>query len=270
MPELPEVETIVRGLRARVVGRRIRTLRLLRRPTLVGTLARARRLVAGRRIAAVRRRGKYLLYELSNGCTISQHLRMTGRMLLVESAASEPHERLRLTLDDGSALVFSDQRTFGRLAVHDAAGLERTLSRLGPEPLGAGWTAEHLATSISSQHRTIKAALLDQRTVAGIGNIYADEALFQAGIRPLRRASSLRLREVRALHAAVRDVLRRAIRARGTTFRSYRDARGEAGSFYQDLAVYGRGGRACRGCRAPLRTAKVAQRTTVYCASCQV
>lgn len=265
MPELPEVETVARGLRAGLVGRRIvrvwtSGLRL-RRPVDVGAL----RGVRERTIIAVRRRGKYLLLDLDDGRAILSHLGMTGR-LVVGSTAPPPHTHVKLDLDRG-ALCFADARRFGlfRVCRHDASP---ELSRLGPDALEE-LSAEHLAHACRRTRRRIKDVLLDQRVAAGIGNIYACEALYRSGIDPRRRAHRLPRATVARLFAAVREVLSAGVAGRGTTVRDFVAADGLPGDYGQELRVYGREGEPCGRCATKIRRVVWGSRSSFLCAGCQ-
>ena len=271
MPELPEVETVARALHTSLVGRTIVDVEVLWARSVAGlepdTFARR---LAGRTITDVGRRGKWATIGLSDGWTLLVHLRMTGRLLLGrEECADGRHVRARFVLDDGRSLCFSDMRKFGRLwLVDDAAA---ALGNLGPEPLTDEFTAERLGEMLALRRRRIKPLLLDQRFLAGLGNIYTDEALWRSGIHPLRRAESLSPGEVRRLHCAIQAVLREAIAGRGTTLddRGYVGADGQAGSFAGRLAVYGRAGQPCPRCGEPIERIRVSQRGTHLCSCCQ-
>lgn len=272
MPELPEVETIRRDLETRLTGRRVVSVSLLwegvvDRPAFPQFVAR----LTGRTITGTGRRGKYLLLPLDDGATLVVHLRMTGR--LRQQAADEPahhHLRARLALDDGTELRFEDQRKFGRLylAEHDA-DLAAVLTNIGPEPLDAAFTAPAFAQRLQGRHTRLKALLLDQRFVAGLGNIYVDEALFRARLHPLRTSDSLTEDETMRLHRGIVDALEQGIRNRGTTLSDYRDAWGSAGLNQEQLLVFRRNGRPCPACGATLEKVRLVGRGTHYCPSCQ-
>lgn len=275
MPELPEAETIVRGLRPRVVGRRIESIRFLaRRVASTRTRRRVRSHALGRVISDVRRRAKMLLLELESRALLAVELRMTGRLLWV-SAGRTPedsrHVRAVLALDDGSRLFFDDARQFGSITIFKAEEWARyAAARFGPEPLEPGFTPEFLRRALARATRaSVKAVLLDPRFAAGVGNLYANEACFVAGIRPQRRARRLRDGEAERLHAAIRQVLGEAIAARGTTFRDYRDAAGDLGAYQRVLRVYDREGEPCLHCGGRIRRVVVAGRSGFYCARCQ-
>jgi formamidopyrimidine-DNA glycosylase len=278
VPELPEVETVVRDLRPAVTGRRIVAVPLagssvIRHPG-PGALA---LLLPGAVIEGVERLGKYILMALGGegraaGEELVVHLGMTGHLCVREAAApTAPHTHLRLLLDDGRELRYDDARRFGRILLGERSALRAlgALPRLGVEPLGAEFTAAHLDALLRRTTRTVKAALLDQRGVAGLGNIYVDEVCHRAAVRPARRCHRLTRRERAALHAAVVSVLEAAIRNRGSSVDDYRDLWDARGSHQDELRVYGRGGQPCLGCGRPLRRTVVAGRGTTYCPTCQ-
>ncbi|OQA41480.1 MAG: Formamidopyrimidine-DNA glycosylase [Chloroflexi bacterium ADurb.Bin325] len=271
MPELPEVETVVRELRPQLVGRQFADAsidwpRTLATPDPTELADR----LAGRRVVEVGRRGKYILILLDSGDTLIVHLRMTGHLTVVsqaDPAGQNGHVRARFDLADGDRLVFTDMRKFGRIwLVSDASTV---IGKLGPEPLGWDFTPEELAARLRGRRTAIKALLLDQTVVAGVGNIYADEALFRAGIHPLRNGASLTDDEVAALHAALRAVLNESIDKNGTLLRDYRTPYGTEGAFYQQLRVYQRTGQPCPRCGAPIERIRVTQRSTHFCPRCQ-
>jgi formamidopyrimidine-DNA glycosylase len=269
VPELPEVETIVRGLAGRIVGKRIagaeiRLAKIAVAPPKVG-FARA---VAGERIAGVRRRGKYAVIELQSGRALVTSLRMTGR-LIVESRRSleQPATHLVLSFTDGTRLSFADVRTFGRMRLTLPG--EEWDRELGLEPLSSGFTQQAFIGMLSGRKTPIKALLLDQRRIAGIGNIYACEALWEARVRPSRPALALTGPATGRLHRAVVDVLERAIAMRGSSVDDYVDADGLRGGFQNALRVYGRLGRPCLRCGSKIVRTVLAQRGTWWCRRCQ-
>lgn len=277
MPELPEVETIRRQLAPRVEGRTIVAARvldpLLSAPEAPDALAERLR---GQAVAALERRGKYLLGRLRSGDTLALHLRMTGR-LHWRAGAPPPedaaHLRARLDLDDGGTLVFRDQRRFARMWIVPAAlpDPERYWAeRAGVEPLSPRFSARLLGALLVGRRAPIKAALLDQRLVAGLGNIYVDEALFGARIHPLRPAGSLDAGELRRLHRAIRERLTAGVAAGGASIDTYRDGLGEPGGMQALLRVHLHRGEPCRRCRTTIEKARVAQRGTYWCPRCQV
>ncbi len=273
MPELPEVETIRRDLVPALVGRRIvglelRWPRTLDRPP---TRAEAEALLVGQRIVGLRRRGKYLLIDLRSGAILVIHLRMSGRLGSVAADSPEPaHLRACLLLDDGTELRFVDMRKFGRLYVlAGASELAEVLVNVGPEPLDDRLTLAAFRERLAQRRTRLKALLLDQRFLAGLGNIYVDEALFRAGLHPLRSAGELTEREVARLYEACRGALTVAINNGGTTFRSYRDGWGRRGRHKELLLVYDREGQPCYVCGGEIEKLRVAGRGTHLCAVCQ-
>lgn len=277
MPELPEVETIRRTLAPHIVGRQIEAgrvwdARLLRRPTDCDAFVAS---VVGRTVQGVDRRGKYLLLRLDDGRTWMIHLRMSGRLAW---AALPPDPRVvrflrvRVWLEDGSAVDVIDMRRLATLFIiePDGTGAPEGLRRLGPEALDAeAFTPRYLARAARDRSVTIKGLLLDQRVVAGLGNIYVDEALFRSRIHPARRAGDLRIAEIRRLHEAIRAVLQDGIEHLGVSFSLYRDAEGRPGFMSDYLRVYGRAGEACLTCGHTIEATRVAGRGTALCPRCQ-
>ncbi len=270
MPELPEVETTRRGIRPALRGRTVAGV-VLREPRLRWPVDRALvRDLPGQRVLDVRRRAKYLLIELERG-TLIAHLGMSGSLRVLRAGAPLlAHDHYDLVLDSGRCLRFNDPRRFGCLVwvTGDPAG-HPLLARLGPEPLAAGFDADYLAAKARRRRVAIKPFLMDQRIVVGVGNIYASEALFRAGVRPGRAAGRLRRGQFERLVQAVRDVLGEAIRQGGTTLRDYVNADGTPGYFRQQLDVYERSGEPCRRCGTPIRQVTQGQRSTYYCPTCQ-
>jgi len=273
MPELPEVETVRRMLDAQVRGRTIRSARLsrhrLREPATPGL---ARRL-AGRTVRSVGRRGKYLLVGLDGGLTLLSHLGMSGRWLFHPSAPASdlPHVHARIEFEDGSRLWFQDPRRFGLLRLVPNADLaaDPALAALGPDPLPQPPTAAWLGAQARGLRSGVKSFLMDQRRVAGIGNIYASEILHRAGIHPERPAGTIRAEEWRTLRGTMRAVLGEAIAGFGTTFSMYRTLWNEPGTYGDELRVYDRAGEACRSCGQPVRRILQGQRSTFLCPVCQ-
>ncbi len=270
MPELPEVETIARGLR-QAVGRRIVAVdvRWPRTVAMPDPAAFAARL-CGQCIADVGRRGKWLVLSLDSGAALLIHLRMSGRLILeADGAATDHHARVLLSLDDGRRLRFSDPRKFGRMALTDDPA--EVLGALGAEPLSEEFTAERLARILAGRRTRLKPFLLEQRHLAGLGNIYTDEALWRARLHPLRRADSLNEEEIERLHGAIREVLSEAVAGRGTTLDDtrYVGADGLPGEFAGQLAVYGQAGQACPRCGSPVVRIVVGGRGTHLCPCCQ-
>jgi len=274
MPELPEVETIRTSLIPDVLGEVVEAISLGVFTGVIGDMPPEMFSAAtvGRRIIAVDRRGKYLALRLDDDSALLIHLRMTGQLLLKDRRdPAIRFEHLALHLGGGRDLRFADQRKFGRVLHCQSASIDHLDRRLGPEPLSRTFTAQRLATVLARRTGKIKNVLLDQTVVAGLGNIYVDEALFRARLHPLQPAQSLAMPEIRELHRAIRSVLRQGIAHRGTTFSSYRDALGEDGGNQRHLRVYGRGGRGepCDRCATPLRRLVVGGRGTHICSRCQ-
>jgi formamidopyrimidine-DNA glycosylase len=280
MPELPEVETVVRDLRPQLSGRTITSVRLGPEPAALGRVIRyptpqqfARRL-RQRTIETVERRGKYIVMPLQNhGRRFIVHLGMTGHLRVWEpEEAVVKHTHLRALLDSGVELRYDDPRQFGRLLLgsHDELVKARAFpARLGPEPIHGDLTEAEFERLIRARRRPVKSALLDQSFLAGVGNIYADEACFRAGIRPSRWTHRLTARERRGLYASIQEVLENSIAARGSSVINYVDAFGVRGGNQEKLLVYGRGGEPCLRCGTPLQTTRLAGRGTVYCRKCQ-
>jgi formamidopyrimidine-DNA glycosylase len=300
VPELPEVETIVADLRPHLVGRTIVRAELpfptiVRHPepeVFVDS-------VAGMRINAVRRRGKFILMDLDNDLLLVIHLGMTGQLRLVDADAPvEKHTHAIFTLDGDSSspsggarhlprqrgsdpfsfpsrpsqqLRYRDPRRFGRLLLGTQESLlaSKKMPRLGPEPIDPGFAPDELYRSLRKRHTSLKAVLLDQGAIAGVGNIYADESMHRARLRPDRMAAGLSRKSAQRLHESLRDSLLMAIRNRGSSVDTYRDAWGELGGQQEKLLVYGRAGEPCFTCGRPLKMIRLAGRSTVFCTKCQ-
>ncbi len=276
MPELPEVESIRRILVRTAVGRTIVSVRIGERRLRRRVSADFAAGVAGRRIVKLSRRAKYLIVELDGDDVMLVHLGMSGSLTHRHAGFSgddfDPrHDHLEFLLDDASRLVYNDPRRFGmvRLAGRSALASTAELRGLGPEPLSRKFNADYLAARARGRTVAIKNLIMDQRIVAGIGNIYASEILFRAGVRPARRAGRVTRSEMEKIAAAVPAILRAAIGSNGTTFRSYRDSRGQPGRFAARLRVYGREGKPCYTCSTPIKNAIVGQRASFYCPQCQ-
>ena len=273
MPELPEVETVRRSLAEAIMGATIGDLWV--GPfsgSLAGITPEAMRAeIVGEQIVKIGRRAKYLLLTLSNERTLAIHLRMTGELTIARpEEPSGKHHHLTFVLADGRELRFSDIRKFGRIRLLDAAELAVLDAALGPEPLAPDLTPEMFHARLQEHRRAIKPLLLEQHFLAGVGNIYADEALFAAGIHPLRPANSLSAEEADRLLQALRDILSGAIARRGTTLRNYRDGLGQSGGNQFHLRIYNRAeGEPCPRCGSPVRRLVVGQRGTKFCPRCQ-
>jgi len=275
VPELPEVETVRAKLEPVLVGRTLERVEILD-----GRLTRPDDPVAvaaelqGERVADVERRGKYLVVVFESGRVLLIHLRMTGSLRHArrgELPDDDPYRRAVIKLDDGSDVAYRDVRRFGTWLLVEPGELEPYLAeRLGAEPLGAGFTAKELAARLAGRRAPVKSAILDQRTVAGVGNIYADEALWRARINPLRAAGELGPAELRGLRQGIRRALELGIARQGATLSDYAQPSGAAGSMQHEFKVYGRSGEPCPRCRSPIVKTRVAGRGTWYCPQCQV
>ncbi len=280
MPELPEVETVARDLRGLVLGATIVGARCAWPRTLrTHDPDRFAAAVAGRTIERVGRRGKLIVVELSDGVALTIHLKMTGRLSLAPAtAADDDHLRLAFRLEDGREIRFSDIRKFGRVGLYERDPLSGELvepgeggplfARHGPEPLEPSFTLRAFRTRLRGHRGRLKPLLLDQSFIAGIGNIYADEALWRARLHPLRAANSLRPPDERRLHEAIRAVLAEAVERRGSSVRDYRGPMGD-GTMQGQLAVYQRTGRPCPRCGRPIRRLVIAGRASHVCPGCQ-
>ncbi|HET7043739.1 MAG TPA: bifunctional DNA-formamidopyrimidine glycosylase/DNA-(apurinic or apyrimidinic site) lyase [Gaiellaceae bacterium] len=272
MPELPEVETIRRQLAPVLEGRRLERVQIydgrLTRPEDPAAVAAE---LEGERVERVERRGKYLIVRFESGLILLIHLRMTGSLEHGRRPPDgDPHLRAVVTLDDGADVAYRDVRRFGTWFVTEEQQLVHYLeARLGEEPLAAEFTPRALAARLAGRRAPIKAALLDQRTVAGVGNIYADEALWRARLHPLRPAGGLDSREVQRLRDTVRAALEIGIARQGATLRDYRQPSGAQGGMQHEFKVYGRDGEPCDRCGTPIEKIRIAGRGTWYCPACQ-
>ncbi len=292
MPELPEVETVRRDLNKVLTGLKIKDI-TIEAPKMVspGAITFKKRLL-GQEIVKLERRGKLIIVVLGTpDLFLLLHLKMTGQLIYVSSkkivagghneqplsqvalaisSLPNKHTRVFFTFNDGSRLFFNDLRKFGYLKLASQKELDQVIAKnYGPEPLSKDFKQENFSQQLKKRQRNIKAVLLDQKIVAGLGNIYVDEALFRSGILPDRSASSLKPAEVKRLYEAIPPLLRQSLKYRGTTFRNYVDSRGQKGNFSAHLEVYGRGGEKCLKCGHILIKDKVAARGTVYCPKCQ-
>ncbi|MFQ6017981.1 MAG: bifunctional DNA-formamidopyrimidine glycosylase/DNA-(apurinic or apyrimidinic site) lyase [Kiloniellaceae bacterium] len=279
MPELPEVETVVRGLRPRLEGRRLARVQQRRADLRFALPDNFADRLEGRRVLRVGRRGKYILVHLDDGQVLLCHLGMSGSLVVSAEidGAPGPHDHVILQTDQGCEIRFNDARRFGMMDLVDGAGLAThwLLKDLGPEPLGNDFNGPELARRLAGKRTPIKAALVDQRIVAGLGNIYACESLFFAGLSPRRRAYTVQGGRAARLARAVRGVLIRAIEAGGSSLRDYVQASGELGYFQHHWAVYGREAEACPGCTCDraatggIRRIVQSNRATFYCGTRQ-
>ena len=274
MPELPEVETIRASLAPGLQGRRFDRVAVLdarlTRPEPPEVVAAE---LEGERVADVRRRGKYLIVAFESGRHLLVHLRMTGNVLhpAPDGYRDDPHVRAVVRLDDGSDVIYRDVRRFGTWDLLEPGDLDAYFAarRLGREPLERGFTAKSLGAALAGRRAPVKAALLDQRAVAGVGNIYADEALWYARIHPLTPAGHLSETDVAALRDGVRKALRLGIRRQGATLRDYRRSDGSRGQMQNEFRVYGREGEPCERCGTPIAKTRAGGRGTWYCPTCQ-
>jgi formamidopyrimidine-DNA glycosylase len=274
MPELPEVETVRTVLEPKLIGRRFESVEILdsrlTRPVEPAEVAAE---LTGERVAALDRRGKYLIVRFESGLVLLIHLRMTGNLTHSRNGAADgaSHVRAVVRLDDGSDVIYRDVRRFGTWLVLREDEVDAYLAaRLGLEPLGPLFSARDLGERLVGRRAPVKAALLDQRTLAGIGNIYADEALWRARIDPRRPAGELAESEVRALHRGIRRALEAGIARRGATLRDYRTPDGAPGRMQHEFKVYGRAGEPCPRCRSPIEKTRLGGRGTWFCAGCQL
>jgi formamidopyrimidine-DNA glycosylase len=275
LPELPEVETVKKTLEAAVIGKRIVDV-VITLPKLVLPLEvedfKAK--VKDSLITGIDRRGKYLLVCLSSGYTLVTSLRMTGRFVFVpanKKLEADKHTHLVFKFEDGSHLYFNDIRKFGTMHCipQDCVDICPEIVKLGPEPFGPEFSPEWLIKNLKNKNRKIKPLLLDQTFIAGLGNIYADEALFQAGIHPETPAKDLDPKRIHALYQAIVTVLTEAVAKKGTTIRDYVDGEGQKGNYQSLLKVYGRKGKKCYNCEEEIKTVKLGGRTSHFCPQCQ-
>jgi formamidopyrimidine-DNA glycosylase len=276
MPELPEVESLRRILTRTAVGRTIIGARIGKLPLRRRVVPDFGAMITGRTIERISRRAKYLLFELTGDSIILAHLGMSGSIThrhdgFDASDFDVKHDHLEFALDDASRLVYNDPRRFGmvRLITRDDLEVIAELKGIGPEPLSAEFNANYVSEQARGKKVAIKNLIMDQRVVAGVGNIYASEILFHAKVRPTRRAGRVKRAEIDLIVEFTPKVLRAAIGSGGTTFRSYRDSRGKPGAFSKRLMVYGREGQPCYVCGTPIRNVVVGQRASFYCPKCQ-
>lgn len=274
MPELPEVETVRRGLERQLPGQSVTSVEVLRTDSIAYPAPRKfAELLVGHKFQKLVRRGKYLLIQLDENAGLAVHLRMSGRLLLVDrKVKAGPHLRVRIGISDGRELRFEDMRVFGRLWYVPAGcpfdEVVSGLKELGLEPLEM-LSAGHLKEAFANRTQAIKSSLLDQTVIAGIGNIYADESLFEAGINPLRSARDLSLNELDRLTEKIKIVLQRAIDLGGSSIKDYTDSSGVNGSYQHSSLVYGRAGQPCRVCSTAIERIRLVGRSTHYCKQCQ-
>lgn len=289
MPELPEIETIRKGLMEKVLEKPVLSVRVNNGKILRGPRRGFAEALRGNKFTEIKRRGKMLIFTIAKesgepaGKSFLARLGMTGRLVYSEkengpwgecgrareNSRTDAHCHFVLHFEGGGVLLFCDSRRFGYLEIADKAGLEAKLGSFGPEPLDRDFTWKKLREILDDRRTAVKALLLDQRRIAGIGNIYADEILFDAKIMPVREARSLSPEEARSLCRSIKRILRKAVRRRGTSFSDYVDAAGEKGGFQEFLKVYGRQGEPCVGCGGIVERTTVAGRGTNFCRVCQ-
>ncbi|MFP4129067.1 MAG: bifunctional DNA-formamidopyrimidine glycosylase/DNA-(apurinic or apyrimidinic site) lyase [Desulfonatronovibrio sp.] len=270
MPELPEVETIARGLEPMLVDRTVSRARIYYPGIILGDADSFANRAVGKKIKRVWRRAKLLIFDLSDSLHLAFHLKMTGKVWIPPKGSfPDKHTHLVLDMDDNTLLFFQDQRKFGYCALFSSNELYswRFFSTLGPEPLDL--SPEAFFDIVNPRKARIKSLLLDQKVVAGIGNIYADESLFMSGIHPEAQGNELSFEETTGLLRNLRLVLLRAIEAGGSSFRDYRNALGYSGTFQEEFLIYGKKGQCCPRCKTIIQTCKVAGRTSSVCPACQ-
>lgn len=270
MPELPEVETTLRGVLPHVLNKVITAVTVRHYSLRYPVDNKLPSYLLGREISGGYRRGKYLLFLIGGG-TLMIHLGMSGSLRIVNASLSpDKHDHMDLVLSDGKALRFTDPRRFGAILwLADAPEQHPLLHHLGPEPLTDAFGGQHLFDRSRKKTVSVKSFIMDSHTVVGVGNIYANEALFMAGVHPLKAAGKISLQRYEVLVTTIKTVLADAIRQGGTTLRDFVGGDGKPGYFRQSLKVYGRGGEPCLACGRPLKEVRLAQRSTVYCGYCQ-
>jgi formamidopyrimidine-DNA glycosylase len=271
MPELPEVETIARGLQKTVVGKKIKSINIIFPGIVKQDTKKFRKNTEKTKIINVKRRGKYILIDLSNGKTILAHLGMTGNFLLVKSSSpATKHDHLIVRFyENHKELRYNDQRKFGKLKSFPTCKEENIseLKKLGPESLNI--SASDFTNLFQKRKGRIKSALLNQQIIAGLGNIYADESLFEAKIHPSQKIEQLTFPQLRKLHQAIQKILKKAIKAGGSSIENYYNVNGEIGSFQLQHKVYGREGLPCKRCGTKIKRIKISQRSSYFCPKCQ-
>ena len=272
MPELPEAETIARGLSRVLPGRHVRAVRVLRPDVVTCGADHLDDALRGLQIIGVGRRGKNVVIELTKDSRVVVNLGMTGRLLTSPDRSPPPasrHAAVLLGFDDETSLTYDDARRFGRMSFLPLGPWRAWTASLGPEPLSPSFNRARIRRILATSRSPVRSLLLDQRKIAGVGNIYAVEALWKAKVHPARPANTLNGAEADALHRALRQVLNRAIEARGTTLRDYRTAEGQSGGFGPELLAYGREGSECRRCRDSIIRMRLSGRSAFYCPTCQ-
>ncbi|MBC6342893.1 bifunctional DNA-formamidopyrimidine glycosylase/DNA-(apurinic or apyrimidinic site) lyase [Lactobacillus kimbladii] len=273
MPEMPEVETVRRTLLPLIKGKTIKEVTVWYPKIITGDAKEFARKLAGKKIVTIDRYAKYLLIRLSDNLTIVSHLRMEGKYRLVKiNTKKDKHDHVQIIFSDNSALRYNDVRKFGRMQlIKTGTEKEKTgIGKLGAEPNSAAFTVSYLQTGLARKKKNIKNTLLDQSIVAGLGNIYVDEVLWETKIHPLSQANSIPAKKVAELHDNINSLIELAIAERGTTVHTYLDANGKTGGFQKMLQVYGHKGEPCVRCGTPLEKIKVNGRGTTFCPKCQV
>ena len=273
MPEMPEVETVRRTLLPLIKGKTIKEVTVWYPKIITGDAKEFAKQLTGKKIENIERYAKYLLIRLSDNLTIVSHLRMEGKYRLVKiNTKKDKHDHVQIIFSDNSALRYNDVRKFGRMQlIKTGTEKEKTgISKLGAEPNSAAFTVSYLQNGLARKKKNIKSTLLDQSVVAGLGNIYVDEVLWETKIHPLSQANSIPAKKVAQLHDNINSLIELAIAERGTTVHTYLDANGKTGGFQKMLQVYGHKGEPCVRCGTPLEKIKVTGRGTTFCSKCQV
>lgn len=274
MPELPEVETVVRGLREVICGKTIDEVEVYEE-MIIGypqEISEFKNNLENREITGMGRRGKYIVLELEKEFLLIIHLRMTGKLLIKQQGEEmDKHTRVILKLKEGIDVHFNNVRKFGRMYLVNKNSTDKAggFDNLGPEPLDSDFSPEVMQEIISNKTASIKSVLLDQKNIAGLGNIYTDEALFRAGIKPDKTAKKLQKKEIKKLYESIITVLKAGIKYKGTSFSDYVNALGESGDFQEKLMVYGKDGEKCPKCDCEISRTKISGRATHYCPECQ-
>ena len=273
MPEMPEVETVRRTLLPLIEGKTIKEVTVWYPKIITGDAKEFKRQLVGKKITTIDRYAKYLLIRLSGNLTVVSHLRMEGKYRLVKiNTKKDKHDHVQIVFSDNSALRYNDVRKFGRMQlIKTGTEKEKTgISKLGAEPNSAAFTVSYLQNGLARKKKNIKNTLLDQSVVAGLGNIYVDEVLWETKIHPLSQANTIPAEKVAQLHDNINSLIELAIAERGTTIHTYLDANGKTGGFQKMLQVYGHKGEPCVRCGTPLEKIKVNGRGTTFCPKCQV
>ena len=266
MPELPEVQTVIDGLNPKIINQTINKIKILRNRITNGSFLP----MIGKKFLKLERRGKYIIFHLSSGQVMIGHLKMTGKFIVTSKYVKyHKHDRIIFFLENQSKLIFNDVRCFGRLELINSTALCEKFKNMGPEPRDKKYNAQYLKKKLDNRKISIKTLLLDQKLVAGIGNIYASEILFDAGIHPEKPGHSLIIKELKKIVQSTRKILTQALKHNGTTISDFRRVDEKSGEFQNFLKVYGRQGIACRICGEKIDKIKQNQRSTFLCPSCQ-